>query len=109
MKTIKINTALKRLRKLNDEIRYHNLFAEKTFTSGVIAFRSRKGIDSKQIKHEDKDVVCHVIKGRGRLRAGDKRIALTPGTVCHIPRGTPHDFAAGKRELILFYSLIQTS
>jgi quercetin dioxygenase-like cupin family protein len=109
MKTVKINTALKRLRTLNDEIRYYNLFTEKAFTSGVIAFRSRRGIDSKQINHEDKDVVCQVIKGRGRLRAGDRRIALAPGTVCHIPRGTPHDFAADKRELILFYSLIRTS
>jgi len=108
MKTVKINAALQRLRKLNDEIRYHHFFAEKTFTSGVIAFRSRKGVDPKQISHNDKDVVCHVIKGRGRLRAGGRRIALAPGMVCHIPKGTPHDFAAGKNELVLFYSLIRT-
>jgi mannose-6-phosphate isomerase-like protein (cupin superfamily) len=36
-----------------------------------------------------------------------KRIQLRPGIVCHIPKGTPHDFAAGKSgELVLFYSLI---
>ena len=109
MKTIQIATALKRLRKLNDEIRYYNFFAERTFTSGVIAFRSRRGVDPKQINHDDKDVVCQVIKGRGRLRFDGKRIALAPGMVCHIPRGTPHDFAAGKSgELVLFYSLITT-
>ncbi|MGH7927710.1 MAG: cupin domain-containing protein [Candidatus Binatia bacterium] len=108
MKTIKISAALQRLRKLNDEIRYYNFFAEKTFTTGVIAFRSRKGVDPKQINHADKDVICQVIKGRGRLRAGGKRIALAPGIVCHIPKGTPHDFAAAKNDLVLFYSLIQT-
>jgi quercetin dioxygenase-like cupin family protein len=108
MKTIKLSAALQRLRKLNDEIRYHDFFTEKTFTSGVIAFRTRKGVDPKQINHDDRDVVCQVIKGRGRLRAGGKRIALAPGMVCHIPKGTPHDFAARKNELVLFYSLIRT-
>ena len=108
MKIIKISAALRRLRKLNDEIRYHDFFAGKTFTSGVIVFRSRKGIDPKEITHPDKDVVCQVIKGRGRLRAGGKRIALAAGIVCHIPKGTPHDFTAGKNGLVLFYSLIQT-
>jgi len=108
MKTIKISTALKRLRKLNDEIRCHNFITEPSFTSGVIAFRSRRGVGAKQISHDDKDVVCQVLKGRGRLRCGEKRIALAPGLVCHIPKGTPHDFAARTRDLVLFYALIQT-
>ncbi len=109
MKTIKISTALKRLRKLNEEIRYHHFFEEKTFTSGLISFRPTRNRDPKQINHADKDVVCQVIKGRGRLRVDGKRLALVPGVVCHIPRGTPHDFAAGKNELVLFYSLIETT
>ncbi len=108
MKVIKLRAALKRLPKLNDEIRYKNCFQEKTFTSGLIAFRPKKNSDSSQIKHNDKDVVCHVLKGRGRLRINGRRVPLRPGTICHIPRGTPHDFAAGKTELVLFYSLIQT-
>jgi mannose-6-phosphate isomerase-like protein (cupin superfamily) len=50
-----------------------------------------------------------VIKGRGRLRIRNRRIELKPGTICHIPKRTPHDFAAGKSgELVLFYSLIKT-
>jgi quercetin dioxygenase-like cupin family protein len=109
MKTIKISQALKRLRKINDEIRYNRCFEQKTFTAGLIAFRPRKSADAKQIRHPDKDVVCHVLRGRGRLRINGRRIPLVPGTVCHIPRGTPHDFASGKnRELVLFYSLIKT-
>jgi quercetin dioxygenase-like cupin family protein len=109
VKAVKINQALKRLKKISDEIRYANCFEEKQFTSGLIAFRPTKNSDPKQINHEDKDVVCHVIKGSGRLRINGKRIALRPGTVCHIPKGTPHDFAAAKKtELVLFYSLIKT-
>jgi len=43
------------------------------------------------------------------LRIDGERFPLTPGTICHIPKGTPHDFAAGKSEdLILFFSLIKT-
>ena len=109
MKIIKINSALKDLKKITDEIRYADCFKEEKFTSGLIAFRPSKKPDPKQINHDDKDVVCHVLKGSGRLRVGGKRIALRPGIVCHIPKGTPHDFAAAKTgELVLFYSLITT-
>ena len=109
MKIINLNSALNRLKKINEEIRYADCFTEKQFTSGLIAFRPGKNTDSKQINHDDKDVVCQVIKGSGRLRVNGKRIPLRPGIICHIPKGTPHDFAAGKNgELVLFYSLIQT-
>jgi mannose-6-phosphate isomerase-like protein (cupin superfamily) len=109
MKVIKVESALKRLKKLNDEIRYADCFAEKQFTSGLIAFRPAKNTNPKQINHADKDVVCHVIKGSGRLRINSKRIPLRPGIIYHIPKGSPHDFAASKKgELVLFYSLIKT-
>jgi len=109
MKVIRLTSALKKLKVLSDEIRYADCFNEKQFTSGLIAFRPSKKADPKQISHDDKDVVCHVIKGSGRLRVNGKRIPLRPGIVCHIPKGIPHDFAAGKSgELVLFYSLIRT-
>lgn len=109
MKVINLQNALKRLPKLNAEIRYRNCFEEKQFTIGLIAFRFHRNADRKQINHDDKDVVCQVIKGRGRLRINQRRIQLRPGMICHIPKRTPHDFAAAKRsELILFYSLIKT-
>ena len=110
VKIIKLQNALKHLPRSSGEIRCKNCFAEDHFTSGLIAFRPRKTPDPKQINHNDKDVICHVIKGRGRLRIGKRRVELRPGTVCHIPKGTPHDFAAGKSgELVLFYSLIKTA
>jgi quercetin dioxygenase-like cupin family protein len=109
MKVIQLQTALKRLPRLNEEIRYRSCFEEKTFTSGLIAFRPTRQNDPKQINHKDRDVVCQVLKGRGRLQINGRRIRLRPGTICHIPKGTPHDFAAGKTgELVLFYSLIKT-
>jgi mannose-6-phosphate isomerase-like protein (cupin superfamily) len=109
MKVVKINCVVKRLKKLNDEIRYADCFADKQFTAGLIAFRPSKNSNPKQINHLDKDVLCHVVKGSGRLRVKRKSISLKPGTVCHIPKGTPHDFAAARSsELVLFYSLIKT-
>ena len=109
MKTLKLATALKRSKRLSDEIRYAECINTEQFTSGLIAFRRTKNRDSKQINHEDKDVLCHVVKGSGRLRVNGKRIALSRGMVCHIPKRTPHDFAAGKKgELILFYCLVRT-
>ncbi len=109
MKIVKIGALLKGLKKLNDEIRYAPCFESKHFTSGLIAFRPSPVPNTKQIKHTDKDVVCHVIEGAGRLRIGRRRIQLQPGTLCHIPKNTPHDFAATKTgKLILFYSLIES-
>jgi len=109
MKIIKLNSALKGLKKITDEVRHTDCFKEDHFTSGLIAFRPAKNSDLKQIRHKDMDVVCHVLNGTGRLRVNGKRVTLRPGTICHIPKGTPHDFAAGKKsELVLFYSLIKT-
>jgi mannose-6-phosphate isomerase-like protein (cupin superfamily) len=109
MKVINVQNALKHLSKLNAEIRHRSYFEEKQFTSGLIAFRFDRNSDRKPINHNDKDVVCHVLKGRGRLRINGRRIQLRPGMICHIPKRTPHDFAAAKSgELVLFYSLIKT-
>jgi mannose-6-phosphate isomerase-like protein (cupin superfamily) len=109
MKVVKIKQALKHLQRVSDEIRYTSVAEGRGFSSGIISFRPRKRSDAKQIKHSDRDVLCQVLKGRGRLRVNGRRIALAPGTLCHIPKRTPHDFAAGKTgELVLFYSLIKT-
>jgi quercetin dioxygenase-like cupin family protein len=109
MKIIKISAALKHLKKVNDEIRYANLVEGPRLSAGLISFKPGKRADAKQIKHNDRDVLCQVLKGRGRLSVNGRRIALVPGTLCHIPKRTPHDFAAGKTgELVLFYSLIKT-
>lgn len=109
MKIVKIRKALKRLEKVNEEIRFASCVQGERFSAGLISFKPRRNSDPRQIKHRDKDVLCHVLRGSGRLRANGRRITLRPGTICHIPKGTPHDFAAGKRtEMVLFYSLIKT-
>ena len=109
MKIIQLQKALKGLKQINPEIRYKLCIDERTFSSGLIAFRPTKNSDSRQINHHDKDVICQVLKGSGRLRIKKRKVPLRPGTICHIPRGTPHDFASGrKQELVLFYSLIKT-
>ena len=109
MKIVKIAAALKRLKKVNDEIRYLSCFEEKHFTSGLIAFKPATKANPQQITHDDQDVICQVLQGSGRLRIGGRRIRLVPGTLCHIPKRTPHDFAAARSgELVLFYLLIKT-
>jgi quercetin dioxygenase-like cupin family protein len=109
MKTVKIAAALKRLKKINDEIHYLRCFEQKQFTSGLIAFKPAQKLNPKQISHDDQDVICQVLQGSGRLRIGGRRIRLVPGTLCHIPKRTPHDFAAAESgKLVLFYLLIKT-
>ena len=108
-KIIAIKEALSGMTKISPEIRYKSCFEAAGFTTGVIAFRPQANPDPKQINHDDKDVVCHVLKGHGRLRLESHKIRLRPGMLCHIPKGTPHDFAAGmKSDLVLVYTLIHT-
>jgi len=109
MKVLKIGDAFRELEKISDEIRYRSFLEEEGFSVGLIAFRPGGDSDPKQINHRDKDVVCHVLSGHGRLRLTDQTIDLEPGSLCHVPKGTPHDFAAEKEEeLVLIYSLIKT-
>jgi quercetin dioxygenase-like cupin family protein len=108
MKVIKLQSALKQLKPINHEISYKECVSGSRFTTGLISFKPARGSDPGQIKHQDKDVVCQVLKGRGRLRVRRRTVALEPGVICHIPKGTPHDFAAEEKDLILFYSLITT-
>jgi mannose-6-phosphate isomerase-like protein (cupin superfamily) len=110
MKTTSISQSLRRLKKINDEISYASVAEARSYSSGVILFRPRRAGDAKQIVHTDKDVLCHVIRGGGRLWVDGRKIPLKAGMLCRIPKGTPHDFAAGKKSpLVLFYSLIQTA
>jgi mannose-6-phosphate isomerase-like protein (cupin superfamily) len=101
--------AIKGMTKLNREIRYKSIIEARRFSLGVIVFRPGSDRDPKEIRHGKKDVLCHVLTGRGRLRIDGRRVALKAGTLCHIPKGTPHDFAAAKgSKLILIYLLVKT-
>jgi mannose-6-phosphate isomerase-like protein (cupin superfamily) len=109
MKVTTVSKALRRLKRINDEIAYASIAEGAGFSSGIICFRSPPRADAKQIRHSDKDVICEVIGGSGRLRVAGRKIALKRGALCHIPKGTPHDFAASKKKrLVLFYSLIDS-
>lgn len=109
MKIIRIPEVLEELDSINAEIRHKSCIEGQGFTVGVVSFRPSERKDEKQIVHDDKDVVCQVLEGRGQLSVGGAVTELVPGVLCHIPRGTPHDFKAALREnLTLCYSLITT-
>ena len=109
MKIVKIAAALKRLKKISEEIHYLSCFEQKQFTGGLITFKPAKKANPKQISHDNQDVICQVLQGSGRLKIDGRRIRLVPGTLCHIPKRTPHDFSAVRSgELVLFYLLIKT-
>ncbi len=91
----------------SQEIRYTTCVEAGHFTQGVIAFAGKPASGS-QIVHDDKDVLCYVISGTGRLRSGDRELVLKQGSICHVPAGVAHDFqSTGDRELVLFYTLIE--
>ena len=77
--------------------------------AGLIAFAPGGTADPKQITHADKDVLCYVLRGRGRLRVDGTLTPLEPGTLCHVPAEVAHDFAATDEELLLLYVLIETA
>ena len=105
---IDVNQSLRELRKVNEEISVKEILETRALSCGLIAFKPMPGGDPKQINHADKDVLCHVLKGKGRLRMNGEEIPVRRGVVCHVPAGTPHDFAAVDEEMVIFYSLITT-
>ena len=92
----------------SQEIRYATCVEAGHFTQGIIAFAGKPASGS-QITHDDKDVLCYVISGTGRLRSGDREMVLKQGSICHVPASVPHDFqATGDRELVLLYTLVES-
>lgn len=107
-KIVNVDEALAELAEVNPEIRHKVCITGDGFNVGLVSFSPATTTDPRQIVHHHKDVVCHVLRGRGRLRASGEVTRLRPGMLCHIPRGVPHDFAAEGDELVLCYSLITT-
>lgn len=105
---VNVDEALAELAEINSEIRHKGCIEGDGFNVGLISFSATAAADPRQIVHDDKDVVCHVLRGHGRLRAAGEITRLGPGMLCHVPRGVPHDFAAEEGELVLCYSLITT-
>lgn len=98
-----VDAILQDLDRLTDEIAYRRFASGPGYECGVTRFLPRPEADARQITHTDKDVVCQVIKGRGQLRTAAQTQDLTPGALCRIPAGTPHDFTAIDEPLVLFY------
>src|SRR5712692_2547927 len=65
---IRVEEAARELTRLTEEIHFKDLVSRPNFKAGLIAFRPGGTTDPKQINHPDKDVVCYVIRGKGRLR-----------------------------------------
>ena len=106
-KVLQLEDVAGQLKPLGQEIRYATCVEAGHFTQGVIAFAGKPASGS-QITHDDKDVLCYVISGTGRLRSGEREMVLKQGSICHVPAGVSHDFqATGDRELVLFYTLIE--
>ena len=116
-----VEQALRELEPLNAEISVRRWHRESAYEAGLVAFHPSPGSeqpppggaprqpegDPRRILHGDRDVVCQVLRGVGRLRLDEQSVPVEPGVLCRIPAGTPHDFAAtGAEPLVLFYTLI---
>jgi mannose-6-phosphate isomerase-like protein (cupin superfamily) len=107
VKVLQLDEVAGHLKELSPEMRYATCVESGHFTQGIIAFAGKPASGS-QITHEDKDVLCYVISGTGRLRTGDREMVLKQGSICHVPARQPHDFqATGDRELVLLYTLVE--
>jgi mannose-6-phosphate isomerase-like protein (cupin superfamily) len=108
MKILLLAEELARAKVLSPEMAHRHLAKGSIYEAGVVRLTPGAGADPKQITHADQDVLCYVLSGAGRLRAGGTETALGPGLLCHIPANTPHDFAATTEPLALSYCFIRT-
>ncbi len=108
MKVLDLADELKRAKAISPEMAHRRLVEAHTFEAGVVRFSPGGAADPQQVTHADKNVLCYVLSGTGRLRADGQETPLRPGILCHIPAGIPHDFAATTEPLSLYYCLIRT-
>ena len=113
MDVFHLDEETKRLQEAKGEIGHRKLVERPGYRTGLVIFRRPAAphtgsVKPREITHPDLDVVAHVIGGAGVLTVGGESRDLVPGMVLHLPAGTPHDFAAGKEDLVLFYALIQS-
>ncbi len=119
MDVLAVEQALRELRPLTPEISVRAWQRCDAYESGLIAFQppaagaaapAPPADAPRQILHADRDVLCHVLRGAGRLRLADEDLPLGPGLLCGVPAGTPHDFAAtGAEPLVLYYTTIRVA
>jgi len=73
-----------------------------------VAFQPRQNTDKKWITHDDAEVISYVLEGHGQLHLPDEDVPLSPGSICHIPVNTPHDFVArSETPLVMFYVTVK--
>jgi ATP-dependent Clp protease ATP-binding subunit ClpC len=100
-----IESLLADLDQVNEEIAYRRCATGPGYECGLIRFQPTEQ-PRNQITHVDKDVIAHVLRGRGQLTSGSTSREMAPGDVVRIPAGTPHDFAAVGEPLVLFYASV---
>jgi mannose-6-phosphate isomerase-like protein (cupin superfamily) len=107
MDVLRLEEALGELRPISPEVAVHTWHEGTNYEVGLIAFQPRADDDPRQICHGQRDVVCQALRGAGELRLEDDTLSVEPGTVYHLPAGTPHNFVAtGAEPLVLLYTLI---
>jgi mannose-6-phosphate isomerase-like protein (cupin superfamily) len=74
---------------------------------GYIRFTPTDQPSGSLVRHADRDVVCLVLSGTGRLEHGSATTSLRAGDVCQIPVGTPHSFFADGGPLEMLYATIR--
>jgi len=67
------------------------------YTAGAIAVKE----EIKMHRHKDGNHVIYIISGKGTAILDGKAIALKPGTVVHIPKGSSHNIKAEGGELTI--------
>ncbi len=98
-----VEAALTELESLTEEIAYRRLASGPGYECGVVRFLPRDGSPDRFVVHQDKDVLCHVLRGKGQLRVMSGERDLTVGEICRIPAGAAHDFVASGEPLVLLY------
>lgn len=94
------------------EICHRLLIDRSRYQAGIVRFRRPMEVDPvadpiREITHAKVDVMVYVLGGDGTLSISGESLILTPGMFLDLPAGTPHDFSAGKEDLLLLYTQVE--
>ena len=112
MELFSLRDEFRRVKQGSGEIGHRLLIDRSRYQAGIVRFRCSVEVGSvadsvKEVTHAKVDVMVYVLDGDGTLEISGESLTLTPGMFLDLPAGTPHDFSAGKEDLLLLYTRVE--
>lgn len=87
--------------KPGQDVGIEELSRGQTASAAIVQIRKHQGLHY----HKDHDVIVILLRGRGTLTVGDRRLEIRPGSIVTIPRGIAHSLLNKSQQPAVAYAM----